>query len=74
MLLPPLMLMLHDELLRPLCRRQLLPLLMLLDEMLHPGVAAQVACGRAKFVTRFLRWVKGQAQGLEPGGIKPWVN
>jgi hypothetical protein len=37
-------------------------------------VAVQVAFGRAKFVTGFSRWVKGQAQGLEPGGFKLWVN
>jgi hypothetical protein len=28
----------------------------------------------AKFVTGFSRWVKGQAQGLEPGAFKLWVN
>jgi hypothetical protein len=38
------------------------------------SVAAQVACERAKFVTGFPRWVKGQAQGLEPGAFKLWVN
>ena len=51
-------------------------------ENLHPvkrrhrerSVAAQVAFERAKFVTSFSRWVKGQAQGLEPGGFKLWVN
>jgi hypothetical protein len=32
------------------------------------------AFGRAKFVTGFSRWVKGQAQGLQPGGFKLWVN
>jgi hypothetical protein len=37
-------------------------------------VAAQVACERAKCVTGFSRWVKGQAQGMEPGGFKRWVN
>jgi hypothetical protein len=30
---------------------------------LHQAVAVQVACERAKFVTGFSRWVKGQAQG-----------
>jgi hypothetical protein len=25
---------------------------------------------KAKFVTGFLRWVKGQAQGLEPGAFQ----
>jgi hypothetical protein len=40
----------------------------------HRDVAAQVACERAKFVTCFSRWVKGQAQGLEPGGFKLWVT
>jgi hypothetical protein len=29
---------------------------------------------RAKFVSGFSRWVKGQAQGLEPGGFKLWVK
>jgi hypothetical protein len=29
---------------------------------------------RAKFVTGSSRWVKGQAQGLQPGGFKLWVN
>jgi hypothetical protein len=38
------------------------------------GVAVQVGFRRAKFVTGFSRWVKGQAQGLEPGGFKLWVN
>jgi hypothetical protein len=33
-----------------------------------------VAFGRAKFVTGFSRWVKGQAQRLEPGGFKLWVK
>jgi hypothetical protein len=28
----------------------------------------------AKFVTGFSRWVKGQAQGLQPGGFKLRVN
>jgi hypothetical protein len=38
-------------------------------------VAAQrLQCERAKFVTGFSRWVKGQAQGLQPGGFKLWVN
>jgi hypothetical protein len=37
-------------------------------------VAAQVARESAKFVTGFSRWVKGQAQGLEPGGFKLWVT
>jgi hypothetical protein len=39
---------------------------------IHPhGVAVQGdECERAKFVTGFSRWVKGQAQGLEPGGFK----
>jgi hypothetical protein len=36
--------------------------------------AVQVACGRAKFATGFSRWVKGQAQGLEPGGFNLWVK
>jgi hypothetical protein len=40
----------------------------------HQHVAAQVAFERAKFVTGFSRWVKGQAQGLEPGAFKLWVN
>jgi hypothetical protein len=30
--------------------------------------------GKAKFVTVFSRWVKGQAQGLGPGAFKLWVN
>jgi hypothetical protein len=39
------------------------------------GVAVQVVpFERAKFVTGFSRWVKGQAQGLEPGAFKLWVN
>jgi hypothetical protein len=39
------------------------------------GVAVQVACERAKFsTTGFSRWVKGQAQGLQPGGFKLWVK
>ena len=38
------------------------------------GVAAQVAFGKAKFVTGFSRRVKGQAQGLEPGAFKLWVH
>jgi hypothetical protein len=29
---------------------------------------------KAKFVTGFSRWVKGQAQGLRPGAFKLWVN
>jgi hypothetical protein len=29
---------------------------------------------KTKFVTGFSRWVKGQAQGLEPGGFKLWVT
>ena len=38
-------------------------------------VAVQVECEeRAKFVTGFSRWVKGQAQRLEPGSFKLWVN
>jgi hypothetical protein len=37
-------------------------------------VAVQVAFGKAKFVTGFSRWVKGQAQGLEPGAFKLWVS
>jgi hypothetical protein len=28
----------------------------------------------ATFVSGFSRWVKGQAQGLQPGGFKLWVN
>jgi hypothetical protein len=41
----------------------------------RPDVAVvQVACERAKFVTGFSRWVKGQVQGLQPGGFKLWVN
>ena len=43
----------------------------------HRGVAARVEPFEklaAKFVTGFSRWVKGQAQGLEPGGFKRWVN
>jgi hypothetical protein len=27
-----------------------------------------------KVLTVFPRWVKGQAQGWEPGGFKLWVN
>jgi hypothetical protein len=38
------------------------------------AVAVQVGFEKAKFVTGFSRWVKGQAQGLEPGGFKLWVN
>jgi hypothetical protein len=39
------------------------------------GVAVQAACEIRKVcVTGFSRWVKGQAQGLEPGGFKLWVN
>jgi hypothetical protein len=38
------------------------------------GVAVQVAFERAKFVTGFSRWVKGQAQGLEPVAFKLWVS
>jgi hypothetical protein len=38
------------------------------------GVAARVAFGRATFVTGFSRWVKGQAQGLESGAFKLWVD
>jgi hypothetical protein len=35
----------------------------------------QVALGKSKVcVTGFSRWVKGQAQGMEPGGFKLWVN
>jgi hypothetical protein len=26
------------------------------------------------FASGFSRWVKGQAQGLAPGGFKLWVN
>ena len=37
-------------------------------------VAVQAEFERAKFETGFSRWVKGQAQGLQPGGFKPWVN
>jgi hypothetical protein len=33
-------------------------------------VAAQVACEGAKFVTGFSQWVKGQAQGSEPGAFQ----
>jgi hypothetical protein len=33
-------------------------------------VAAQAAFEKAQFVAGFSRWVKGQAQGLEPGGFK----
>ena len=40
----------------------------------HLDVAVHVACERAKFVTGFSQWVKGQAQGLEPGAFKLWVN
>jgi hypothetical protein len=36
--------------------------------------STQVAFGKAKFVTCFSRWVKGQAQGWKPGGFKLWVN
>ena len=36
----------------------------------RPGVAVQVAFEKAKFVTGFSRWVKGQAQGLQPGPFK----
>jgi hypothetical protein len=35
-----------------------------LDLQRRRGVAVQVAFERAKFVTGFSRWVKGQAQGL----------
>jgi hypothetical protein len=38
------------------------------------GVAVQLNLEKAKFVTGFSRWVKGQAQGLEPGAFKLWVN
>jgi hypothetical protein len=40
--------------------------------VLGPGVAAaHVACARATFIVPgFWRWVKGQAQGMEPGGFK----
>ena len=41
---------------------------------LHRVVAARVAGERAKFVSGFARWVKGQAQGLEPGAFKLWVK
>jgi hypothetical protein len=38
-------------------------------------VAVQVEnLKRAKFVTGFSLWVKGQARGLEPGGFKLWVK
>jgi hypothetical protein len=29
---------------------------------------------KQSFATGFSRWVKGHAQGLEPGGFKLWVN
>jgi hypothetical protein len=44
------------------------------QRVVHRGVAVHVAFERAKFVTGFSRWVKGQAQGLEPGAFKLWVN
>jgi hypothetical protein len=42
--------------------------------VLARDVAAQAAFERANFVTGFSRWVKGQAQGLEPSAFKLWVN
>ena len=39
------------------------------------AVAVHVEIWKSKkFVTGFSRWVKGQAQGLESGGFKLWVN
>jgi hypothetical protein len=49
-------------------------LLKLLVLQQYLDVAAQVAFVKADLGTGFSRWVNGQAQGLEPGGFKLWVN
>jgi hypothetical protein len=39
------------------------------------GAGSRVGTGRFQdIVTGFSRWVKGQAQGLEPGAFKLWVK
>jgi hypothetical protein len=45
-------------------------------EVARRVVAAQVGPSEIskKFVAGFSRWVKGQAQGSEPGGFKLWVK